>query len=156
LGPTKHKPPSVLVVVLEEKVSASTISRISRELDTEVKRYHSRPLRDRYRYLFLDGVVLKSKGAIKVQKKILLCAFGITLDGKHEMIDFYAAPSESAACWEAFLKDLYQRGLEEGCCELMVTDGGLGLHAALRIVYPKVLTQRCWAHKTRNVTDHRK
>ena len=153
LGLSTRKAASVLVPVLGEKVSASTISRISRELDGEVKRYHSRSLRDRYRYLFLDGVVLKSKGAIKVQKKILLCAFGITVDGRHEMIDFYAAPSESAACWEAFLKDLYQRGLEGGCCELMVTDGGTGLHAALQIVYPKILLQRCWAHKTRNVLD---
>ncbi len=153
LGLSTRKAASVLLPVLGEKVSASTISRISRELDTEVKRYHSRSLRDRYRYLFLDGVVLKSKGAIKVQKKILLCAFGITVDGRHEMIDFYAAPSESAACWEAFLKDLYQRGLEGSCCELMVTDGGTGLHAALQIVYPKILLQRCWAHKTRNVLD---
>src|SRR3990170_4552713 len=32
----------------------------------EVERYHSRPLKDHYRYLFLDGVVLKSKGAAKV------------------------------------------------------------------------------------------
>src|SRR5436305_7526441 len=69
------------------------------------------------------------------------------------MIDFYADPSESAACWEAFLKDLYQRGLEGSCCELMVTDGGKGLHADLQIVYPKILLKRCWAHKTRNVLD---
>ena len=69
------------------------------------------------------------------------------------MIDFYAAPTESEACWEALLRDLYQRGLEGGCCELIVTDGGTGLHGALQIVYPKILAQRCWAHKTRNVLD---
>lgn len=153
LGLSTRKAASVLAPVVGERVSATTISRIARELDQEVERYHSRPLRDRYRYLFFDGVVLKSKGATKVQKKILLCAFGITVDGQHEMIDFYAAPSESQACWEAFLNDLYRRGLEGRCCRLMVTDGGAGLHAALQIVYPKILTQRCWAHKTRNVLD---
>jgi putative transposase len=139
--------------MLGERVSATTISRIARELDREVECYHNRPLRDRYRYLVFDGVVLKSKGALKVQKKILLCAFGITVDGKHEMIDFYAAPTESEACWEAFLNDLYQRGLQGSCCDLIVTDGGTGLHAALQIVYPKILTQRCWAHETRNILD---
>lgn len=153
LGLSTRKAASVLVPVLEERVSATTISRITKGLDGEVKRYHSRRLRDRYRYLFFDGVVLKSKGAIKVQKKILLCAFGITLDGKHEMIDFYPAASESQACWEAFLNDLYRRDLKGECCELIVTDGGTGLHAALEIVYPKILTQRCWAHKARNVLD---
>src|ERR687895_2227724 len=93
-----------------DKVSASTISRIARDLDREVKLYHGREIGDRYRYLFFDGVVLKSKGALKVQKKILLCAFGITVEGHHEMIDFYPAATESAACWEAFLADLYKRG----------------------------------------------
>lgn len=69
------------------------------------------------------------------------------------MIDFYPAASESQACWEAFLRDLYQRGLQGSCCDLIATDGGTGLHAALQIVYPKLLLQRCWAHKTRNVLD---
>ena len=153
LGLSTRKAAVVLGPVLEEKVSATTISRISRQLDGEVQRYHSRPLADRYRYLFFDGVVLKSKGAAKVQKKILLCAFGITLDGKHEMIDFHAAPTESEACWESFLNDLYQRGLRGAHCQLIATDGGTGLHGALQIVYPKILLQRCWAHKSRNVLD---
>ena len=138
---------------LGEKVSASTISRIARDLDQEVSRYHDRSPQDRYRYLFFDGVVLKSKGAVKVQKRILLCAFGITVQGHHEMIDFYPAASESAACWEGFLGDLYRRGLKGSQCKLMATDGGTGLHQALQIIYPKTLLRRCWAHKTRNVLD---
>jgi putative transposase len=153
LGLSTRKAASVLVPVLGEKVSASTISRIARDLDQEVSRYHSRALEDKYQYLFFDGVVLKSKGAVKVQKKILLCAFGITVQGRHEMIDFYPAASESGACWEAFLRDLYKRGLQGSLCELIATDGGTGLHQALQIVYPKTLLQRCWAHKTRNVLD---
>ena len=153
LGLSTRKAASVLVPVLGEKVSASTISRIARDLDQEVSRYHGRTLEDKYQYLFFDGVVLKSKGAVKVQKKILLCAFGITVEGRHEMIDFYPAASESGACWEAFLRDLYKRGLQGSPCELIATDGGTGLHQALEIVYPKTLLQRCWAHKTRNVLD---
>lgn len=153
LGLSTRKAASVLLPVLGEKVSASTISRIARGLDREVSCYHSRALKDQYRYLFFDGVVLKSKGALKVQKKILLCAFGITEQGRQEMIDFHPAPSESGACWEAFLNDLYRRGLQGGCCELIATDGGTGLHQALEIVYSKIAVQRCWAHKTRNVLD---
>ena len=153
LGLSTRKAASVLAPVLGEKVSASTISRISEELDHEVHRYHTRPLKDHYQYLFFDGVVLKSKGAVKVQKRILLCAFGITVQGRHEMIDFHPPASESGASWEAFLGDLYQRGLQGSLCELIATDGGTGLHQALEIVYPKIVLQRCWAHKTRNVLD---
>jgi putative transposase len=153
LGLSTRKAAAVLAPVLGEKVSASTISRIARDLDQEVHLYHGRELGDKYQYLFFDGVVLKSKGALRVQKKILLCAFGITLEGRHEMIDFYPAASESGACWEAFLRNLYQRGLRGSPCELVITDGGTGLHGALQIVYPTIGLQRCWAHKARNVLD---
>jgi len=153
LGLSTRKAASVLAPMVGEKVSASTISRIGKGLDEEVELYHSRPLKDHYRFLFFDGVVLRSKGALKVQKKILLCAFGITVDGRQEIVDFHPSASESRAAWEAFLNDLYRRGLHGGCCELIVTDGGTGLHGALEIVYPRILYQRCWAHKTRNVLD---
>ena len=153
LGLSTRKAASVLAPILGEKVSASTISRIAKDLDQEVEAYHKRRLSDEYLYLFFDGVVLKSKGAAKVQKRILLCAFGIRRDGVQEMIDFCPAASESQAAWEAFLRDLYRRGLEGTLCQLIATDGGTGLHAALEIVYPKIPLQRCWAHKTRNILD---
>jgi transposase-like protein len=153
LGLSTRKAASVLAPILGERVSASTISRIAKGLDHEVGLYHGRALGDRYRYLFFDGVVLRSKGAAKVQKKILLCAFGITVDGKHEIIDFHPSTSESTAAWEAFLNNLYRRGLLGQRCELIVTDGGTGLHGALEIIYPSIPYQRCWAHKTRNVLD---
>lgn len=153
LGLSTRKAASVLAPMLGEKFSASTISRIAKDLDREVEAYHHRHFSDDYLYLFFDGVVLKSKGAVEVQKKVLLCVFGIRKDGVQEMIDFYPAASESQAAWEAFLRDLYRRGLEGVCCQLIATDGGTGLHGALEIIYPKIPLQRCWAHKTRNVLD---
>lgn len=153
LGLSTRKAASVLTPMLGGSVSASTISRIAKDLDQEVAVYHKRPLADDYLYLFFDGVVLKSKGAVKVQKKVLLCLFGIRKNGIQEMIDFYPATSESQAAWESFLRNLYRRGLEGDACQVIATDGGAGLHAALEIVYPKIPLQRCWAHKTRNILD---
>jgi putative transposase len=49
------------------------------------------------------------------------------------------------------LTDLYRRGLTEEGLELMVTDGGTGLLAALPMVCPGTPVQRCWAHKSRNI-----
>jgi len=118
-----------------------------------VRRYHGRKLEDGCRFLFFDGVVLKQKGAAKVQKKIILCAYGISWEGKKEMIDFLLATSESQNAWEGFLRDLYGRGLEGKRCELITTDGGNGLRNALEVVYPRIARQHCWAHKTRNVLD---
>ncbi len=153
LGMSTRKVSTALFSLLGERVSASTVSEVAKGLDGEVKRYHERELSDGYRFLFFDGVVLKQKGAAKVQKKIILCAYGVTWEGKKEMIDFLLATSESQNAWEGFLRDLYERGVGGMVCEMITTDGGKGLQQALEVVYPRIPRQHCWAHKTRNVLD---
>jgi transposase-like protein len=153
LGMSTRKVSTALLSLLGERISASTVSEVAKRLDHAVRRYHGRELEDGYRFLFFDGVVLKQKGAARVQKKIILCVYGVSWEGKKEMIDFLLASSESQNAWEGFLRDLYGRGLEGKRCELITTDGGSGLRNALEVVYPRILRQHCWAHKTRNVLD---
>ena len=153
LGMSTRKVSTALFSFLGERVSASTVSEVAKRLEHAVRRYHERKLGDGYRFLFFDGVVLKQKGAAKVQKKIILCVYGVSWEGKKEMIDFLLATSESQNAWEGFLRDLYGRGLEGKRCELITTDGGNGLRNALEVVYPRIPRQHCWAHKTRNVLD---
>jgi len=153
LGMSTRKVSTALFSLLGERISASTVSEVAKGLDEAVKRYHERRLADTYRFLFFDGVVLKQKGAAKVQKRIILSAYGETWEGKREMIDFLLASSESQNAWEGFLRDLYERGLEGKSCEMITTDGGKGLLSALEVVYPRIPRQHCWAHKMRNVLD---
>lgn len=141
----------VLAPVLGEAPSPQTVSRVARSLDAEVSHFHSRPLSDCYCYLILDGITLKVKGASGVRKRLVLCAYGITPQGKREIVCFRQAPAESEAQWEALLRDLYERGLQGKALALVVTDGNPGLHRALDTVYPYVPRQRCWVHKLRNV-----
>jgi len=152
LGASTRKVGQILCPLLGERVSAATVSQVAKQLDVHVVAYHRRPLARRYRFLFFDGVVLKRKSGAGAQKRVVLVALGITSEGRKEVIDFYLAPGESQSAWEAFLHDLYQRGLTGEGVELIATDGGTGLLAALPLVYPRVPVQRCWAHKTRNVT----
>ncbi|MFQ6030948.1 MAG: IS256 family transposase [Dehalococcoidia bacterium] len=150
-GVSTRKVEAVLKPLLDTPLSAQSVSRIVRSLDLEVKRYQRRPLADHYRYLLLDGIVLKVKGAAGVKKRLVLCAYGVTSQGQREMISFRQGTAESEAQWEAFLQDLYHRGLQGEQLRLVVTDGCPGLHRALDTVYPYVPRQRCWAHKLRNV-----
>jgi putative transposase len=152
-GVSTRRVGEVLTKIKGENISAQTVSNIARSLDMEVERFHNKRLADVYQYLFLDGICLKVKGAGKVLKRQVLCAYGITLTGKREMISFRQASDESEAKWEAFLNDLFNRGLEGKQCRLIVTDGCPGLHKALETVYPYVSRQRCWAHKLRNVAN---
>lgn len=49
--------------------------------------------------------------------------------------------------------DLCRRGLEGKRPALIVTDDCAGLAAAIQVVYPRVLHQRCWVHKMRNILE---
>lgn len=136
------------------RVSAQTVSQTLRSLNAAVDAFHRRPLADQYRWLFLDGVVLKSRGASGGRERVALTAYGITWGGRRELIDFMVAASESARQWEGFLNNLYHRGLHGARTELLISDGGAGLHQALAVVYPRVQHQRCWVHKVRNVCGY--
>jgi putative transposase len=152
-GVSTRRVQEVLAPILEVPLSAQAVSRITRSLDAEVRRFHERKLVDFYQYLFLDGVTLKVKGAAEAKKRTVLCAYGIRADGVRELISFRLATAESAAQWEAFLTDLYRRGLEGRSLALITADGCPGLHEALDTVYPYVKRQRCWAHKLRNLAS---
>jgi transposase-like protein len=150
-GVSTRRVGEVLAPVLGVAPSPQTVSRVTRDLDAEVRRFHNRLLSDRYCYLLLDGITLRVKGAMGAKKRLVLCAYGITPEGKREMISFRQAAAESETQWEAFLRDLYDRGLQGKHLLLVVTDGSPGLHRALDTVYPYVAKQRCWVHKLRNV-----
>ena len=153
LGISTRKVAEALFPVLGERVSASTVSRVGKQLDQVVKAFHRRALKDQYRVLVFDGVVLSRKSGAGARRRPVLVVLGIRPDGKKEIIDFWLAPGESALAWEAFFNDLYRRGLKGEGVELIVTDGGAGLLAALPLVYSQVPLQRCWAHKIRNILD---
>jgi hypothetical protein len=129
------------------------VSAVARQLDAAVAAFHHRPLKDIYRVLVLDGVVLKRKTGAGALARPVLVALGLRPDGKKEIIDFRLATAESAAQWERFLGDLTRRGLTGERLEMLCVDGGSGLLAALPTAFPGVPVQRCWAHKIRNVLN---
>jgi putative transposase len=153
LGLSTRKVGEALLPILGERVSPATVSRVAQTLDEVVTAWHGRPLANRYRVLLFDGVVLARRTGAGALRRPVLVALGITLAGKKEILDFRLARAESQPAWEAFLNELYARGLTGAGVTLIVTDGGAGLLAALPLVYPRVAVGRCWAHKTRNVLD---
>ena len=152
-GVSTRQTGAVLEALCGHSLSATSVSRLTRSLEEQARRFHIRELQDRYRYLLLDGVYLRVRQADGVKRRVVLCAYGIAANGERELIDFQLARSEGQRAWEGFLNSLFQRGLIGKELQLITTDGGLGLHAALEVIYPRVALQRCWAHKIRNLTD---
>jgi transposase-like protein len=153
LGLSTRKVGETLLAILGRPVSAQTVSRVAKTLDTAVAAFHRRPLQNRYTALVLDGVVLARKTGAGALRRPVLVALGLRPDGKKEIIDFRLANSESATAWEGFLTDLYRRGLTGKGLDMICVDGGAGLLAALPTVFSGIPVQRCWAHKIRNVLD---
>lgn len=153
LGLSTRKVGEVLLALLGQPVSASTVSQVAKTLDAAVAAFHRRPLKNAYKTVMLDGVVLARKTGAGAISRPVLVALGIRPDGKKEVIDFRLAGSESAAEWERFLGELIQRGLTGKGLEMICVDGGSGLLAALPTALPGVPVQRCWAHKIRNILD---
>ena len=153
LGLSTRKVGKALGPLLGCAISPATVSRVAKTLDASVAAWHARPLENRYRALILDGVVLARKSGAGALKRPVLVALGLRPDGRKEVLDFRLAVAESEAEWTDFLTDLQRRGLSGDRVELVGVDGGPGLAAALRVVFPQLPVQRCWAHKARNVLD---
>ncbi|MDI6809652.1 MAG: transposase, partial [Candidatus Eisenbacteria bacterium] len=58
---------------------------------------------------------------------------------------------ESGACWEAFLEDMRERGLDDPL--LAVIDGNAGVRKAVSRKLPNTLIQRCQVHRLRNIVN---
>ena len=136
-----------------EAVSAQTVSKLTRVLDRAVQAFHQRRLPDDCVYLVLDGVWRKVRRAFGPQRVLLLVAYGISRNGRRELLAFTRAKSESQAGWEGLLNDLFQRGLRGRQLQLVISDGCPGLARALETVYPRGRHQRCWVHKMRNILE---
>jgi len=143
----------VVATLTGEPVSAQSVSRLTRDLDQAVRQFHQAPLRDEWAYLFLDGVSLRVRRPSGRQRVQMLVAYGVRQDGTRQLLAFLRSQGESQTAWEGLLGDLYRRGLKGENLLLIVTDGCPGLAAAIETVYPRVLHQRCWVHKMRNILE---
>jgi transposase-like protein len=138
--------------LLDTKISHGTVSNITRRLDTKVKEFHRSQILDEYQYLFLDAITLKISYNLNYHNRKVLVAYGITVFGQRKLLAFMQSKGEATDSWEALVNDLYRRGLEGKNLRLIIIDGSKGLSSALRLVYPLIPIQRCWAHKLRNVS----
>ena len=156
LGVSTRQTGRALAALLDEAVSAATVSAVCKVLDQAVEIYHRRALSDRYEYLLLDGVSVRLRLVGAVQRRMVLCAYGITAEGTRELIDFLIVKAEGEDTWKTFLLHLYRRGLTGQNLRLVATDGQKGAAKAIAFVWPRAAHQRCWAHKLRNVANRLK
>lgn len=160
LGVSQRKVAGIAKTCFGITLSANRVGCVYRELaEKEEATINSRPLADIYEYIYLDGVFVKTKGyGWDSNKSVLLCALGVTPEGRREIIGFKVADSENYDNWHELLLSLKKRGMMGEQLKLAVSDGADGLIGAIKHLFPDLPHQTCIMHKMRNVigaTSHK-
>lgn len=133
----------------KSRLSKSTVSRITQQLNGDFEAWRKRDLSDlNVLYLFLDGQYHAARQGTD-EKEGVLSAYAILEDGRPILLHLDMGPRESYDAWLSFLQDMVARGLKDPL--LVIFDGALGLHKAVKRMWPGAFRQRCQVHKMRNI-----
>ncbi len=105
-----------------------------------------------------DGTKVDRAGHVRqirqAQERVVLTALAVWPDGNYEVLHYKIAPQEETQSWAIFFEQLIERGLDPTAVELVVSDGTLGLPAAMAQHLPQAKQQRCITHKVRRIRDY--
>jgi len=131
------------------RVKASTVSEMAQKVYGEIESWRNRPIEGKFAYVYLDGIWMKRSWGGEVKNVSVLVAIGVNEDGMREVLAVAEGTKEDKASWQAFLRQLKERGLEG--VKLFISDKCLGLVESVAEFYPQALWQRCAVHFYRNV-----
>jgi putative transposase len=129
------------------EVSSTQVSRVTQELDEQFEQFRNRPIGELC-YLIVDATYLKVRHNGSVISMAILLAYGITPEGKREILGASASLSEAEVHWREFLKSLQSRGMHG--MRLGISDDHPGLKNARMAVFPSLPWQRCQFHLAQN------
>jgi len=129
--------------------SKSTVSRITQELDPQIKKWQQEQLRDYYKYLFTDAVYFYARVNHQVVSSPVLISIGVDQNGHRKILGVDFAFEESYQNYKNHFNRLKERGLKQ--VDLTISDDHKGLIKAQQEVFPNTAHQRCICHFTRNV-----
>jgi transposase-like protein len=133
-----------------ENVSASQVSQINKGLDEQVEMFRTRPLEKTYPFVWVDALYEKIRNPDgRVVSTAIMIAYGVSMEGKREILAIEPFANESTATWKAFFNKLKQRGLEE--IALLISDAHAGIQVGLKESFIGASWQRCKVHFMRNI-----
>jgi len=74
--------------MLRDSVTAQTTATIAKSLDVELAPFRTIPYQPPHCvFLFFDDIILKIRTGLEAKKKAILVAYGVTTEGKRELIN---------------------------------------------------------------------
>lgn len=151
-GVSTRKVKAITEELCGHEFSASTISRLNKNLDEELEKFATRRLEEEYPYLILDARYEKVREDGVIRSRAVLVAIGVSWDGRRCVLAVDLANRESTSSWKEFLERIRKRGLRG--VEFVVSDDHPGLKRAIAEAVPEAAWQRCYVHFLRNAMDH--
>jgi putative transposase len=151
-GVSQARVGTILETLNGVKPSASTVSRVFHTLEEEYAAWKTRTLPEGYKYVYADGTYFSVIYGSEGQKTPVLALYGITPEGKREVVALTIGESESKDAWGNLLDEVKSRGLQH--VDLWVTDGNQTMIDAINRRYPDSQRQRCVRHKMENILAH--
>lgn len=148
-GVSTRKVNSIVKSLGVEELSASSVSRISKELDEKVTEFLKRPIEQEIPYLFVDATYAKIRDNGRYVNKALFVVIGVRSDGYREILGAKLADSESDLYWSLMFDELKERGLSG--VKLVISDGHKGIQKAVASSFIGSSWQMCYVHYSRNV-----
>jgi len=136
-----------------ENISASQVSQINKGLDEQVEEFRNRALQKEYPFVWVDALYEKVRNYEgRVVSTAIMIAYGVTLEGKREVLAIEPFINESYETWKNFFDKLKQRGVRK--IALLVSDAHLGIQKAFKESFIGASWQRCKVHFMRNILTH--
>jgi transposase-like protein len=147
-GMTTRDIQDIVRELYDVEISATLISEITADLETEAAAWRTRPLAPVWPIVYLDGIVVHLRGANgHVTEHTIYVALGVNLEGRKELLGLWISPNEGAKFWLSCLTDLKSRGLND--IFIVCVDGLSGFPEAIRAAYPLAKVQLCVVHLVR-------
>jgi transposase-like protein len=132
--------------------SKSTVSRITQELDPQIKKWQQEQLKDYYIYLFTDALYFFIRANHQVVSCPVLISIGVDQNGHRKILGVDIAFEESYQSYQNHFNKLKEKGLKQ--VDLTISDDHKGLIKAQQEVFPNTPHQRCICHFMRNALSH--
>lgn len=130
-----------------DSLSASSVSRISEELDGKVEEFLKRPIEHPIIYLFVDASYFRVRTGSRYVTKAFLIVTGIRDDGYREILGAKITDGEDELFWSGLFEELKDRGLSG--VKLVISDGHKGIQKAIEKSFLGASWQMCHVHLTR-------
>ena len=134
--------------VFSHKISASSVSNISKQFQEQRDLWLTKPLESEYYFIYIDALFVPVRRNT-VSKEAFYTVIGLRKDLKREVLGLYNIPTESASGWGDVFKDLKKRGLEKVL--MVVADGITNLENVVEKELPCAQLQKCLVHKIRDI-----